>query len=869
MVPASIFLKRSFTSFACNRTPRIITCIRIAELNLHILQRDNESGWSREGDESQKRVADEKRRWAISHFTSTGKPDVQKNQESAARRLRQLGVLSDDRLPGSRGASTRGLIADGPDGVASTRVTLCNADLLELTRPEAPKTMEELSDEQRESRLRFENRIRLHMRDYDQRFGNLFGGSGWEYTSTPPLLADGATATAGSVAGIPLLGNSTTLQLPLLADGTVSGASGAHTLSSPTALRLISHPAAASSYTTTAEGTLLLPTSPLAVPASHSSMVSSAAAIGSGVSLQSTPATQSLSVAQSNSNNSNSTTSSPADSLARVPAIGSSVDSGGKGGQSTTVGAYFGDDFHRQPEDEMVVREAQTDAKLQSLAYKGNYRSLRTVAQQGRVARFDPSVLAARHGALTGSALDSAVGTASGSLPDYEAVAIDESELAPARRIPDYLKQRHAASAAGATMSASQAIVPAAYPGRAGVQAASAAVDGIVARLRARGGAPAGSDYATVGTSGVLTVAAERAKAHADEAASYDILGARVNHLAAKVAAVSGQAEMQQYGAMLRPLMDGMTRLMLNMTSADGTEKEILSVEAQAAELTAARKGRLAELKAQRAEREAAGQSSSVSGGASSSTGGGRHMSRFRGACQPSAAAATSAASDRGISSRGGRPASTVAAATTKGGSKSSFVPAVSSARGIGQSTAGQRNDSGNSATARAATTQRPGSGLKPNSASNAGGGIGSAQRQRAPTAKESVVDFNLPAAKTKPTPTGLLVQAQDKLRQAAKQHQQQSLAAGVASTTRRASLPSAANGPPIESGGAGGQQPSSSTDSSMAAAAPDSTTAAHRRPPSASNTGVARWTLLDELASQRKQVQADKQQAKRRLPRG
>jgi hypothetical protein len=45
----------------------------------------------------------------------------------------------------------------------------------------------------------------------------------------------------------------------------------------------------------------------------------------------------------------------------------------------------------------------------------------------------------------------------------------------------------------------------------------------------------------------------------------------RIDQLAAKIAAVSGQAELMQYGALAKPLLDGMATLSAHLMAADGT----------------------------------------------------------------------------------------------------------------------------------------------------------------------------------------------------------------------------------------------------------------------------------------------------------
>lgn len=69
----------------------------------------------------------------------------------------------------------------------------------------------------------------------------------------------------------------------------------------------------------------------------------------------------------------------------------------------------------------------------------------------------------------------------------------------------------------------------------------------------------------------VPTVAQEREAATAAAAADDARLGARVQRLLGVVATVNAEAEMLQYGALLKPLLESTTHVMANAVAADGT----------------------------------------------------------------------------------------------------------------------------------------------------------------------------------------------------------------------------------------------------------------------------------------------------------
>jgi len=140
-------------------------------------------------------------------------------------------------------------------------------------------------------------------------------------------------------------------------------------------------------------------------------------------------------------------------------------------------------------------------------------------------------------------------------------------------------------------------------PGLAGARRGAAAAT--IASSRRRG---------VVGTSAVISHAAEKAAMRREELAVMDSSSSRVNSLAARVAALTGQAELVQYGALAKPLMDGMAALAMQLTAADGAAAALGRSNAAVAARTAARAERLESTRVATLEATRAGASQSLSG---------------------------------------------------------------------------------------------------------------------------------------------------------------------------------------------------------------------------------------------------------------
>ena len=351
----------------------------------------------------------------------------------------------------------------------------------------------------------------------------------------------------------------------------------------------------------------------------------------------------------------------------------------------------------------------------------------------------------------------------------------------------------------------------------------------------------------TIGNSGVLCHAAEKAAARADEAAAYDICSARVSHLVSKVAAVSSQAQTQQYGALLRPLMEGMTRLMVHMVAADGTDREVAAVEAVAEELTAARKARIRGLKAARGEARGGGGDEGAGGDDGGDTAawgasGGGGATAARGALRAPQLAvdAASVASAAAVqSAAGGQPVSSAGLSTERRASSHQLHPGARAA----MSSSSQRAPAPHPPTAGTDTSASRGG-------TRRGGGRLSSASTEQQQQQQQLVGFREPGSKEARlhASTGRLVAAQLALRTAAERHSAYSQSRQTSSSSRRE--------PPTGS---------SSLATGVASASGCADAREHHTAAAAPAAATRTWTLVDELAHQRRKVGNEKQAARAR----
>lgn len=128
-------------------------------------------------------------------------------------------------------------------------------------------------------------------------------------------------------------------------------------------------------------------------------------------------------------------------------------------------------------------------------------------------------------------------------------------------------------------------------PGLAGARRGAAAAT--IAASRAKG---------TVSHTQVTSTAQDKAGDRSREVSIMGAASARMDSLAAKVAAVNAQAELMQYGALAKPLMDGMAHLSMSLAAADATA---VVVDRVALAQEAKKREREAKLEAARAARRA------------------------------------------------------------------------------------------------------------------------------------------------------------------------------------------------------------------------------------------------------------------------
>ena len=154
-------------------------------------------------------------------------------------------------------------------------------------------------------------------------------------------------------------------------------------------------------------------------------------------------------------------------------------------------------------------------------------------------------------------------------VPTYVGMIKDKAANAATTDIPDEMRQ---ATAILEQKARDIAAIARLAPGLAGARAGAAA--SVIAASRAKG---------TIGQTNVRKTALDRAEMRTKEQETMDRQSIRIQQLTQKIAAVSGQAELLQYGALTKPLMDGMATLQQHLMAADGTANTIV----QAADMRA------------------------------------------------------------------------------------------------------------------------------------------------------------------------------------------------------------------------------------------------------------------------------------------
>lgn len=460
-------------------------------------QRESDAQRTRERVEAGKRVADERRRWAVGHFSVTGKPDVRATAEAACARLVALGAIdveTDAALALAAGAHDGGAARASP---APTRATLFHADLLALTAPPPPGSLALQDAAPRETRLRLQQ-----ARGPGGAVALLADAPADDSVGAAAVAADeGRARLAVAAAGRP--GSRLALQDGSMRAGDITGTSTPGPLPPPLSEPVRPQP-------------LLLDTPRAATTAADSAAAALRWAQGQ---------------------------------LARSPEE-AAVDGGG----------------------------SKTRAALHEVALRGGTarRSLHDVAAAGRPARFGQAG-GARAGSVAPLTAPLAAAAAARAASTAAVVPPLYSAAEAAMRAHGVHVEAPGDAVAAAAWQRETAV---ALPLLGGVAAAASAASGIAARLRQRLApvppSPGQASHATTS----LSFAAEVARGALDEQHDATLAERRMAHLSAQVAATAGQAEMQQHGALLRPLLDGMSRFMLHLAAADGSEAELRAAAA-------------------------------------------------------------------------------------------------------------------------------------------------------------------------------------------------------------------------------------------------------------------------------------------------
>lgn len=185
-------------------------------------------------------------------------------------------------------------------------------------------------------------------------------------------------------------------------------------------------------------------------------------------------------------------------------------------------------------------------------------------------------------------ALDDAVGPYNGIdgstvrprvVPGYVHMLKDKAAEQAASEIPDEMRN---AQTALARRQQEVEMLARLAPGLAGARAGAAAA--AIAMARAKG---------TIGHTNVRSTAVDMAETRKEEQKSMDIQSLRIGQLAGQISAVSAQAELMQYGALAKPLMDGISTLAQHLLSADGTAVTVQHSERDKQQKAAERTARL------------------------------------------------------------------------------------------------------------------------------------------------------------------------------------------------------------------------------------------------------------------------------------
>jgi len=185
----------------------------------------------------------------------------------------------------------------------------------------------------------------------------------------------------------------------------------------------------------------------------------------------------------------------------------------------------------------------------------------------------------------------------------HELVAVNnapiERELSSFRPLPGYVKVANDQKAAGFASSlpsatrtsileltsavVEQATLAKLPPGLAGARAGAAA--STLAISKSRG---------VVGSTEVVRTKLESQNNLEKELRDVELGQQRINQLENRISATTGQAEILQYGALTKPIMDGMATVMMQLSAADGTERLVSRTQAARVAQEASRQSKLA-----------------------------------------------------------------------------------------------------------------------------------------------------------------------------------------------------------------------------------------------------------------------------------
>jgi hypothetical protein len=194
-------------------------------------------------------------------------------------------------------------------------------------------------------------------------------------------------------------------------------------------------------------------------------------------------------------------------------------------------------------------------------------------------------------------------------LPQYKVDKINRLVEVSSKDMPSEIKTHLAEASRRMKEKQERDALP---PGLAGARAGEAAM--ILAKAK--------SSH-TIGTSGVTSTDWDKSEEARIEQARMDRQSSNVNHLVGKIIAVNAQTELMQYGALTKPIMDGMATLQAHLLGADGTFEVVNQAASLRAKKEADRHQRLEARKTALSTGEAVLPNSTSGGGGGGGGGGG------------------------------------------------------------------------------------------------------------------------------------------------------------------------------------------------------------------------------------------------------